>query len=60
MDANRAKTIIQSSESIQVMHEGSPVWIEKVLDNNSAEITFLENHKKEIIPLNQLIENKKV
>lgn len=58
MDANRARMIMKSPEEIQVMHEGSPVWIKKVLDNNSAEISFLENNKKEIIPLIQLIENK--
>jgi len=48
---------MKSPDSIQVFHEGSPVWIEKVIDNNSAEITFLEKSKKEIIPLKQLIEN---
>ena len=57
MDANRARMIMKSPDSIQVFHEGSPVWIEKVIDNNSAEITFLEKSKKEIIPLKQLIEN---
>lgn len=58
MDANRARMILESPDSVQVMHENSPVWIEKVLDNNSAEIRFLNNNKKEIIPLRQLIENK--
>ena len=51
--------IIQSPDSIQVMHEGSPVWIEKVIDDNSAEITFFGKGKKEIIPLRQLIEDRK-
>lgn len=59
MDASRARMIIQSPDSIQVMHEGSPVWIEKVIDDNSAEITFFGKGKKEIIPLRQLIEDRK-
>lgn len=57
MDANRARTILKSPDSIQVFHEGAPVWIEKVIDNNSAEITFYGKNKKEVIPLRQLIEN---
>ncbi|NJD02706.1 MAG: small, acid-soluble spore protein, H family [Ruminiclostridium sp.] len=57
LDANRARMIMKSSDSIKVFHEGSPVWIEKVIDDNSAEITFFGNNKKEIIPLRQLIEN---
>jgi len=57
LDANRAKMIMKSTDSIHVFHEGTPVWIEKVIDDNSAEITFLGNNKKEVIPLRQLIEN---
>lgn len=58
MDANRARSILNSPDSIQVMHEDTPVWIERVVDNHAAEIRFLNNNKREIIPLNQLIENK--
>ena len=58
MDAYRARTILNSPDSIQVMHENSPVWIEKVVNDNAAEIRFLNNNKKEIIPLDQLIESK--
>lgn len=57
MDANRARIIMKSQDSIQVFHEGVPVWIEKVIDDNSAEITFFGKNKKEVIPLRQLIEN---
>ncbi len=57
MDASRARMIMKSPDSIQVFHEGAPVWLEKVIDDNSAEITFFGNNKKEVIPLRQLIEN---
>jgi len=30
MDAARAQQIIESDQVIEVLHEGSPVWIEKV------------------------------
>ncbi len=57
MDAKRANMIIQSPDSVQVFHEGAPVWLEKVIDDSSAEVAFFGSNKKEIIPLKQLIEN---
>jgi small acid-soluble spore protein H (minor) len=58
MDSRRAKQIMQSTDSVQVLHDGSPVWIEKVMDNNTAEITYFESKKKEVVPVYMLVENK--
>jgi small acid-soluble spore protein H (minor) len=60
LDSRRAKQIMQSTDSIQVLHEGSPVWIEKVMENNTAEITHFESKKKEVVPVYMLVENKPV
>jgi small acid-soluble spore protein H (minor) len=57
LDTKRARQIIQSAESIRVLHEGSEVWIEKVMDNNTAEVTNSETKKREIVPIYMLIEN---
>lgn len=60
MDSLRAKQIMQSPETIQVLYEGSPVWLENVNDNNTAEITYFENNRKETVPVYKLVENNPV
>ncbi|MCX7745828.1 MAG: H-type small acid-soluble spore protein [Clostridia bacterium] len=57
MDSERAKQIMRSPEPIQVLHNGSPVWIERVKENNTAEISYLENQRKEVVPVYMLVEN---
>jgi len=57
MDSIRAKQIIGASENIQVLYEGSPVWLENVRDNNTAEVTYIENSRREVVPVYKLIEN---
>jgi len=47
MDAARAQQIIESDQVIEVLHEGSPVWIEKVMDNNMAHVPIsIQKRKK--------------
>lgn len=58
LDSKRAMQIMHSPDSIQVLYEGSPVWIENVMGNNTAEITHFENNKKEAVPVYMLVENK--
>lgn len=56
MDSNRAKQILNSSENIDVLYNGSPVWLENVKDNNMVEVTYLDTHKKEDVPVYKLVE----
>lgn len=57
MDSQRAKEILnQTKENIQVLYNGSPVWIEDVNSNNTAEITDLNNHNRTEAPVNKLVE----
>lgn len=58
LDSNRARMIIQSPETIQVLYNGSPVWLENVKDNNTVEVTYLENRKRAEVPVNRLIESR--
>ncbi len=60
MDSKRAKEILKSSETIEVLFHGTPVWIENVNDNNSAEITYLETQQKKDVPVYKLVENNPV
>ncbi len=57
MDSNRAKEILNSQESIQVLYQGAPVWIESVKANNTAEVTRLDSKNKEQVPVYMLVEN---
>lgn len=60
MDVTRARQILQSRESVQVFHRGSPIWIERVMENNTAEISYPDDNKKEVVPVYLLVENKPV
>lgn len=60
LDVTRAKEIVQSVGSIQVLHRGSPVWIEKIMENNTAEVSYPGQDRKEIVPVYLLVENKQV
>lgn len=56
MDLGRAQEILKSPETIQVLYQGTPVWIEKVHSTNSAEVTLLNNNEKINVPVNELME----
>lgn len=59
MDTKRAKEIINdSNNTIQVLYQGSPVWLESIKDNNTAVISFIENHNKEEVLIYKLVENE--
>lgn len=60
MDSIRAKEIISSGELIQVLYQGSPVWLENVKDNNMAEITKLDGKDKMEVPVYLLVEDKEL
>lgn len=59
MDTKRAKEILNNNGStIQVLYQGSPVWLETVTENNTAVVSFIENHRKEEVPIYKLVENE--
>lgn len=60
MDSTRAKQILNSNETIEVLYNNSPVWIENVMDNNVARVSFLDTHRKEEVPVYKLVENTPV
>ena len=57
MDSERARQILKSKENIDVLFNGSSVWIEGVKDSNIAEVTALTgNRQRKEVPVNMLIE----
>lgn len=57
LDCARARQILTSKENIDVLYNGSPVWIEGVSDNNVAEVTALSgSRQRKEVPVNLLIE----
>lgn len=58
MDANRAQQIIESDQVIEVLHQGSPVWIEKVMNNNMAHVSFIQTKEEKEVPVYMLVEKE--
>lgn len=56
MDAVRAKQIIDSTDNVSVLYQGSPVWLEDVKDNNTVLVTYLDSQLKEDVPAYKLVE----
>lgn len=59
MDINRALQIIGSEDTIEVLHQGLPVWIEDInRENNTAAVKNI-NGKEMIkkVPVEELVEN---
>ncbi len=57
MDSERAKQIIKSTDMIQVLYQGTPVWLENVKENNVAEVMRLDKKDKIEVPVYLLVEN---
>ncbi|OPZ93765.1 MAG: acid-soluble spore protein H [Firmicutes bacterium ADurb.Bin419] len=58
MDSNRAKRIMESNGVIEVLYQGSPVWIENVLDNNIVEVSNIQTNDKKEVPAYMLVEKE--
>lgn len=58
MDISRASEIVNSSETIEVLHNGSPVWIESISsENNTALVKPLDGRGKiREISITELVE----
>jgi|GEM_PF-6216213 hypothetical protein len=48
---------MDSKESIQVLYQDTPVWLEEIKGNNVAEILLIDIKKKLEVPIHLLIEN---
>ncbi|MRG86326.1 H-type small acid-soluble spore protein [Salinibacillus xinjiangensis] len=59
MDTQRAQQIIDSPDQINVSYNGTPIYIEKVLeDANMARIYPLDSpDREEDVPLERLVEH---
>ncbi|NLU49181.1 MAG: small, acid-soluble spore protein, H family [Syntrophomonadaceae bacterium] len=56
MQTERAREIVDSLGVIEVLHQGSPIWIEQ-LDGEFAEIRYLETGRRTRVPVHELVEN---
>ena len=59
MDSEYAIKILNAKENIEVLYNGTPVWIESVNDNNTAKVTYLESRRVEDVPVYKLVESSK-
>lgn len=58
LDTKRAKEILNNTKSnIEVLYNGSPVWLEDIKENNTAVVTYIDNRRKEEVPVYKLVEN---
>ena len=56
MDSEQAKDIIESHGVIEVKYHNSPVWIEQVKDDQTAEVTMLDSNERIEVPVSELTE----
>lgn len=57
MDTTRARQIINSAHSVQVLYNGSPVWLESIKDNNTVDVTDMHSKKRINVPTYMLVES---
>lgn len=47
---------MESLGIIEVLHNGSAVWIESIKDNSTAEVRYLNTDKMAEVPIGSLVE----
>ena len=57
MDNERARQIVESLGVIEVLYNGSPVWIESIKENN-AEVSYIDTKNKAEVQVEKLTERK--
>lgn len=57
MDNESARRIVESLGVIEVLYNGSPVWIENVINNNAV-VSYLDSKNRVEVPIEELIERK--
>jgi small acid-soluble spore protein H (minor) len=55
LDAQSARRIIDSKDNIEVLYNGSPVWIQDV-NSNTAKVRFLDSDKVQEVAVGELVE----
>lgn len=58
MDSIRAKQIMESDGVIEVLHQGTPVWIENVMNNNMAQVSYIQTNEMKEVPVYMLVEKE--
>ena len=56
MNTSRVIDIIESSDTIEVLYNGIPVWLESVGSDNMVAVTNLKTRTSDTVPANQLFE----
>jgi small acid-soluble spore protein H (minor) len=57
LDNERARQIVESLGVIEVLYNGSPVWIENIKEN-TAEVSYIDTKNKAEVQVEKLIERK--
>jgi len=57
LDNERARWIVESLGVIEVLYNGSPVWIENIKEN-TAEVSYIDTKNKAEVQVEKLIERK--
>lgn len=55
MDFERVRQIVKSEETIEVLHQGKPVWIES-LDSSGETASVSYGGEKYMVPVQELVE----
>lgn len=58
VDDVRAKEIVASNGVIEVLYQGSAIWIDQITQNNTALIHYISNNKKDEVPVYKLVEGR--
>ncbi len=54
MDADRAKQIMESHGVIEVFYNQTPIWLEQIKNDGTAEVTTLDSHIRFDVPIAEL------
>lgn len=54
MDAREAMQVINSRDKIEVLYNGSPVWLQSV-NASTAKVKFMDSGSEGEVPVNKLI-----
>jgi small acid-soluble spore protein H (minor) len=58
MDIERARQIVESDGVIEVLYQGSPVWIDKILSSNQAQVSDIKTNEVNEVPIYMLVEKE--
>jgi len=57
MDLRRAQEIMESSDTISVLYQNKPVWIENLNEmDNTAQVSYTDTKAGAVVSVNKLVE----